>query len=185
MCDFDGDIRDLGPVPDALLAPLDRKLAGQPEAWAAADAGKPNRFAVFTNVARHIVFQFPDDLSSHRASTYAPLWEEWSGAIAPLIAHATGAYGYAQGRTARIMLAELKAGGVIARHIDASKSAAVPHKIHVPVATNERVRFGIGDGDYRLERGRAYEVNNRRPHDVRNESAMARVHLIFDYFSVE
>lgn len=183
MCDFDGELKDLGPVPDALLTSLEDKLGEDPELWLRADPNKPNRFEAFKGSTLHIVFQFPADLRSHRQSAYAPLWKEWEPLLAPLIAHATTAYGYPQGRTARIMLARLLAGKEIARHVDNSPSAEVPHKIHIPVITNPGVRFLIGDGDYVLPRGRAYEVNNRKPHAVRNPSSSDRVHLIFDYFN--
>ena len=182
MCDFDGDLKDLGPVPRELLEQLDHRLAGAGPLWAAADAVKPNRFGVFRNAAEHIVFQYPVDLASHDRSALSPAWRAWAADITPVIEHATRGYRYARGRTARIMLARLRAGAAIARHVDASRSAETPHKIHVPVVTDPGVRFLIGDGDYTLERGRAYEVNNRRPHAVRNESAIDRVHLIFDYF---
>ena len=183
MCDFDGELRDLGPVPDGLLQPLEDKLAEQPDLWLIADPAKPNRFDAFKGSTLHIVFQFPSDLRSHRQSAYAPLWNEWQPVLEPLIAHAAASYGYRQGRTTRIMLARLLAGKEIARHVDNSPSAEVPHKIHVPLTTNAQVRFLIGHGDYFLPRGRAYEVNNRRPHEVRNGSASDRVHLIFDYFN--
>jgi len=183
VCEFDGELRDLGPVADALLQPLDGKLAGDPDVWLRADPAKPNRFEPFTGSTHHIVFQFPDDLRSHQRSAYAPLWAEWQPVIEPLIAHATASYGYAKGRTTRIMLARLLAGKDIARHVDKSPAAAVPHKIHIPLITDSQVRFLIGDGDYFLPRGRAFEVNNRRPHEVRNRSASDRVHLIFDYFN--
>jgi hypothetical protein len=183
VCDFDGELKDLGPVDDQLLKPLDDKLAEQPELWLTADPNKPNRFEAFKGSTLHIVFQFPIDLRSHRQSAYAPLWAEWQPVLEPLIARATVAYEYPQGRTTRIMLARLLAGQEIARHVDNSPAAAVPHKIHIPLATNAQVRFLIGDGDYFLPRGRAYEVNNRRPHEVRNRSESDRVHLIFDYFN--
>lgn len=183
MCDFDGEIRDLGPVADQLLGPVEDKLAADSELWLRADPNKPNRFEAFKGSTLHIVFQFPIDLHSHRQSSYAPLWQEWQPVLTPLIAHVTAAYDYRQGRTARLMLARLLAGRNIARHVDNSPSADVPHKIHVPLTTNPQVRFLIGDGDYFLPRGRAYEVNNRKPHAVRNPSEFDRVHLIFDYFN--
>jgi hypothetical protein len=80
------------------------------------------------------------------------------------------------------MLARLLAGKAIGAHVDGSPSAEVPHKIHVPLTTNHGVRFTIGDGEHHLERGRAYEVNNRRRHAVVNRGAEDRVHLIFDYY---
>lgn len=183
MCDFEGELRDLGPVAEMLLKPLDDKLAADPELWLRADPSKPNRFEAFKESTLHIVFQFPADLRSHRQSTYAPLWNEWQQVLEPLIRHATASYQYRQGRTARIMLARLLAGRDVARHVDNSPSAAVPHKIHIPITTNPQVRFLIGDGDHFLSRGRAYEVNNRKPHAVRNPSGFDRVHLIFDYFN--
>ena len=183
MCDFDGELKDLGPVADALLTPLEDKLVEQPGLWLTADRGKPNRFEAFKGSTLHIVFQFPSDLRSHRESAYAPIWDEWQPVLEPLITHATQSYGYPHGRTARIMLARLLAGRDVARHVDTSPSAEVPHKIHIPLTTNPEVRFLIGEGDYYLIRGRAYEVNNRKPHEVRNRSAVDRVHLIFDYFT--
>ena len=183
MCDFDGNLRDLGEMPAALLARLDEKIAEDPAIWKREDENKPNKFQVFRESTMHVIFQFPVDLHSHLESRYSPLWQDWSTLLEPVIAHATAAYGYPNGRTARIMLARLAAGKSVARHVDTSPSAEVPHKIHVPLQTNPRVRFMIDDGDYTLERGRAYEVNNRRPHEVRNESDDDRVHLIFDYFN--
>jgi hypothetical protein len=183
VCDFDGELKDLGPVPDELVTALADKLAEDPGLWLRADPTKPNRFEAFKGSTLHIVFQFPTDLRSHLESNYAPLWNEWRPLVEPLIVRATASYGYPRGRTARIMLARLLAGREIARHVDNSPSAEVPHKIHIPVTTNPEVRFLIGDGDYVLPRGRAYEVNNRKPHEVRNPSQSDRVHLIFDYFN--
>lgn len=183
MCDFDGELRDLGPVPSTLLEPLDLKIGEDPGLWQREDARKPNRFDAFRESTQHIVFQFPLDFRSHERSRYSPLWDDWRPVLEPLIDHATAAYGYSSGRTARIMLAKLLAGKTVARHVDTSPSAEVPHKIHIPVHTHPRVRFLIDQGDYSLERGRAYEVNNRRPHEVRNTSEQDRVHLIFDYFN--
>jgi hypothetical protein len=105
--------------------------------------------------------------------------------LEPWIVHATAGYGYSAGRTARIMLAKLAAGKTVGRHIDKSPSAEVPHKIHIPLITNPDVRFLIDTGEYALERGRAYEVNNRRPHEVHNRSSQDRVPLIFDYFDAK
>ena len=183
MCDFDGNIRDLGFMPEELLLPLDAKIANDEAIWQREDEHKPNKFQVFKESTMHVIFQFPVDLHSHQESRYSPLWEDWSSILQPVIELATASYGYHQGRTARIMLAKLASGRSVARHIDTSPSAVVPHKIHVPLVTHPRVRFLIEEGDYSLERGRAYEVNNRRPHEVRNESELDRVHLIFDYFN--
>lgn len=183
MCEFDGELRDLGSVPEPLLAALDDKIAENSNLWETEDAHKPNRFDAFRESTMHIILQFPLDFRSHRESRYSPLWPDWKNVIEPLIAHATSGYNYAAGRTARVMLAKLAAGRSVARHVDKSPSAEVPHKIHIPLLTHPAVRFVIDTGEYGLERGRAYEVNNRRPHEVHNRSEQDRVHLIFDYFN--
>ena len=185
MCDFDGELRELAVMPEYLLATLDNRLARDPDIWRRADGQKPNRFEPFRGSTLHVVLQFPDDLHSHLKSSYTPLWAEWEDAVVPVIANATRSYGYANGRTGRIMFARLLAGQTIARHVDTSPSAAVPHKIHVPLITDPAVHVLIGEGDFFLPRGRAFEVNNRQPHEVRNESTVDRVHLIFDYFDAD
>lgn len=48
--------------------------------------------------------------------------------------------------------------------------------------THPKVQFVLEDRSYFLERGKAYEVNNRIRHGVTNHSDIDRVHLIFDYY---
>lgn len=182
MADFGGDIRDLGAVPGPLLDTMQAKLEEDPALWLRADRVKPNRFGAFQGSTLHIVFQYPLDLRSHLRSGYADLWQEWREVVEPVVEAATRLYDYADGRTARIMLARLLPGKAIDRHVDGSPSAEVPHKIHVPLRTHPDVKFFVEDRAYHLQRGRAWEVNNRRHHEVRNGSEQDRVHLIFDYF---
>lgn len=169
-------------MPAELLAPVDAMLDVCSHLWLAEDHAKPNHFPAFAGSTLHIVFQYPKDLRSHLHSDRFPLWDEWRHVLEPVIAHATAGYGYADGRTTRVMLARLLRRQTIARHVDRSPSARVPHKIHVPITTNDAVRFVIGNGTYELARSRAYEVNNRRPHAVHNHGSSDRVHLVFDYF---
>ena len=97
--------------------------------------------------------------------------EDWRDLLQPLIAHATNRIQLRGRLHARIMLARLRGGEEIKRHVDGSPSAEVPHKIHIPITTRPSVRFQLGDGDDNLERVSAYEVNNRRPHAVQNGAA--------------
>lgn len=158
------------------------RLAADPGLWARADATKPNRFGVFEGGTEHIVFQFPLDLRSHLESEYSPLWEPWSSLVSPVIDQVGKSYDYPRGRTGRVMLAKLRAGREIRKHVDRSPSAAVPHKIHVPILTSPDVEFWEENEVYHLERGWAYEVNNRVLHGGRNPTGHDRVHLIFDYY---
>ena len=67
-------------------------------------------------------------------------------------------------------------------HMDENPSAIVPHKIHVPIKTDELAEFIEEKSSYYLKRGFAYEVNNRIAHGVKNKSENERIHLIFDYY---
>ena len=68
----------------------------------------------------------------------------------------------------RVMLARMAPGGVIHPHQDANPAAKWPHKIHVPIVTNDQVifhvdgvgyHFGEGDGG----RGQQYGDPRGRP----------------------
>ena len=183
MCFFEGKVRDLGEVDQQLLADLKDQVDDIDSAvWDAENENKPNKFVKF-ETTRHIVFQFPDNILSHRRSTYGPLWDEWAPVIQPVIEQVTQPYQYKQGKTARIMLARLAAGGQIDLHVDRHPAADVPHKIHVPLQTNPKVEFWEDEAVFYLEPGRSYEVNNKIKHGGANRSDEDRVHLIFDYYN--
>ena len=75
----------------------------------------------------------------------------------------------------------LMPGEAIAEHRDMNFSLAHAHRVHVPIITNDRVAFTVGGETLNLPEGEIYEINNRRPHSVRNEGDEPRVHLVLDY----
>ena len=183
MCDFDGHIRELGPVTEDLLAPLDKLLETSRDTFLIENAHKPNKFGDFgKRDTLHIIFQFPVSLGNHRESYYLPIWDKYKDAVQPIIDAVTPYYGYEDGQTCRIMLAKLKAGREIAKHVDGQPASEVPHKIHVPLITHQDVVFWEEDESIHLPRGGAYEVNNKVEHGGANRSPIDRVHLIFDWF---
>ena len=175
-------VRHLGKVDiSALLA----AVQAIPEAlWDAEDAGKPNKFEALDKT-RHIVFRFVDSTRDWRGSHDRPLWAEWRALLEPVMAQAVGDYGYARGVFPRVMLARMAPGGVIQPHIDANPAAKWPHKIHVPLLTNDKVGFRIGDAIHHFPVGGAVEVNNLGPHAVRNDGETDRIHLIFEYYDAD
>ena len=175
-------VRHLGKVDiSALLA----AVQAIPEAlWDAEDAGKPNKFEALDKT-RHIVFRFVDSTRDWRGSHDRPLWAEWRALLEPVMAQAVGDYGYARGVFPRVMLARMAPGGVIQPHIDANPAAKWPHKIHVPLQTNDKVGFRIGDVIHHFPVGEAVEVNNLGPHAVRNDGETDRIHLIFEYYDAD
>ena len=179
MCFFDGHIIDLGKVDEDALARLTAKVFASDYLFELEK--KPNKYPFFT-ATRHIIFQFPASLQDHTVSNYTPYWAEWKELIEPIINEVTGQYNFKLGRTARIMLANICAGGEIGMHIDQNPAADVPHKIHVPIKTDELAEFIEEKSTYYLQRGSAYEVNNKIAHGVKNNSKTERIHLIFDYY---
>lgn len=175
-------IRRLGPVD---VSALRAAVAAIPEAlWDAENAGKPNRFEALDST-RHIVFRFVDGVDDWRRSHDRPLWAEWRSLLDPVLAAATAPYGYARGAFPRVMLARMRSGGVIRPHCDANPAAKWPHKIHVPLETNDGVTFYTGDTGHHLPIGEAAEVDNMGVHSVTNAGATDRTHLIFEYYDMD
>lgn len=168
---------DIGRLREAVLA--------IPEAqWDAENADKPNRFEALDKT-RHIVFRFVNGFQDWRHSYDRPLWASWRELLEPVLAQAVAPYGYAHAQFPRVMLARMAPGGVIKPHRDANPAAKWPHKIHVPLLTNDQVTFFVDGVGYRFVEGEAVEVSNMAVHAVENNGATDRIHLIFEYFDLD
>ena len=172
-------IRRLGPVD---IAALREAVLGIDEArWDAENADKPNRFEALDRT-RHIVFRFVSNFQDWRDSYDRPLWAEWKGLLEPVLAQAVRDYGYTDAAFPRVMLARMAPGGVIKPHRDANPAAKWPHKIHVPLVTNDKVTFFVDGVGYHFSEGEAVEVSNMAVHAVENAGDTDRIHLIFEYY---
>ena len=89
------------------------------------------------------------------------------------------------GTIVRAMAAKLLPGEVIKPHRDSHPSFHHGHRIHIPIKTNNRVRFMIDGRPYRFNIGEAYEINNQKTHSVMNKGNEARINFIFDYVPPE
>lgn len=172
-------VRTLGSIDIAALR--EAVLAIPESTWEAENADKPNRFEALDKT-RHIVFRFVDNFQDWRASHDRPLWADWSALLMPVLEQATRPYAYARGEFPRVMLARMSPGGVIKPHRDANPAARWPHKIHVPLLTNDKVTFYVDGVGYRMPEGEAFEVNNMGVHAVQNAGDSDRIHLIFEYY---
>ncbi|HEX8527546.1 aspartyl/asparaginyl beta-hydroxylase domain-containing protein [Allosphingosinicella sp.] len=175
-------VRRLGTVDVSGLR--DAVLAIPESLWDSENADKPNRFEALDRT-RHIVFRFVSNFRDWRQSYSRPLWEEWKELLEPVLRQATAAYGYERGDYPRVMLARMAPGGAIQPHRDANPAAKWPHKIHVPIQTNDKVTFFIDGTGYRLAEGEAVEVNNMGLHAVTNDGESDRIHLIFEYYDLD
>ena len=172
-------IRKLGQVD---IARLRAAVLAIPETtWDAENEDKPNRFEALDRT-RHIVFRFVSNFRDWRQSYDRPLWAEWKALIEPVLAEATRDYGYQQGVFPRVMLARMAPGGIIKPHRDANPAAKWPHKIHVPLLTNDKVTFFVDGVGYHFPEGEAVEVSNMAVHAVENAGTTDRIHLIFEYY---
>ena len=110
-----------------------------------------------------------------------PGWDRLAPVAVPVMDEVIARWYPPGGRIIRSMLARMAPGARIDPHRDAHPSFGCGHRIHVPIATNPRVRFMVDGRPFTLEVGQVYEINNRRMHSVTNKGATDRIHLIFDY----
>ena len=173
-----GSVRDLGAVPSAPLRTAVGRLP--PAAWRE-DASRQAAFDVHRDT-QSVVILFVDvepwpRLVVRRAPGSARL-----GAVAETLMNAVVAASYAPGGVVlRAMVVRLPARARIAPHRDTHESFRRSHRVHVPLTTNPRVRFHVDGVPHVLAAGRAFEINNQRPHSVMNNGATDRIHFIFDY----
>jgi len=110
-----------------------------------------------------------------------PGWDVLAEQALPLM-HRILADHYPPGGTIiRAMAARLSAGGIIKPHRDKHPSFHYGHRIHIPIYTNNRVRFMIDGRPYKFEVGKVYEINNQQQHSVMNKGKEGRINFIFDY----
>jgi len=179
------NIRELGLVD---ITELRAKVLAIPDAvWESENNDKPNKFSALDRT-EHVVFRFINSMHSHKTSHNRPLWDEWKEIISPVLNQITKPYGYTNGEFPRIMFAKMPAGAKIKRHIDAAPAAKFPHKIHVPLFTNDEVFFYVETSSRKTHKlhmveGYGYEVNNNTYHWAENNGDKDRIHLIFEYYN--
>jgi hypothetical protein len=148
--------------------------------WDAENEKKENDFSCFRQT-RHIIGRFNN--GPHPEGYHATaFWSRWSGMALPVMSAVAAHYDLAAPDFSKVMLARLAAAGKIDPHSDIGVSNHLAHKIHVPLVTNDRVWFQVGTETFRLEAGKAYELNNIQVHSVVNDGAEDRIHLVFELF---
>ncbi len=110
-----------------------------------------------------------------------PGWDHLAAVAVPVMHDIIDRFYPKGGTIIRAMAAKLLAGGKIAPHTDTHPSFHIGHRIHVPITTNNRVRFMIDGRPHRFEIGKAYEINNQKNHSVANKGQEDRITFIFDY----
>jgi len=84
----------------------------------------------------------------------------------------------------RIRIMRMNPGTIIRPHRDVFKEVANlafgQVRLHVPIFTNDKVVFVVGDEPLKLAAGRLYYVNFSKVHYVRNDGSEPRTHLVLD-----
>lgn len=80
-----------------------------------------------------------------------------------------------------VRLLRLEAGSRVREHVDADLGLAEGElRVHVPVATNDRLEFVVANRQLKLREGEAWYVDFSQPHRIYNGGATDRIHLVLD-----
>lgn len=184
---FDGNFRLLGSVDIRPLRQLVLQLT--PADWAA-ETVRQRRYEAHRDT-RSIGLVYDYDFR-HVNATRRPALKRFEPALRPVLAMIAADFEespkgrelctkHGLGYFVRASLVRLDPGGAIAAHQDMNFSLAHSHRVHLPVVTNENVRFTVGSETRNLREGEVVEINNRRVHQVVNSGTEGRVHLILDF----
>jgi hypothetical protein len=80
----------------------------------------------------------------------------------------------------RVMIAELKPGGFIDPHEDQGQYAKKFSRFHLVLTSDLGNTFTVENESVHMAPGELWWFNHRGEHQVRNDSATPRVHIIFD-----
>ncbi len=135
-------------------------------------------------LTKHITFKFADKRNTSIRYIECSRWQEWKETLMPIMNEVAHYLGYTTPFFPKAMLANLPAKSFIPPHIDGDEKGHVPHKIHIPVQTNEACFFYIEDQKFHFREGVAYEVNNGKRHSVINNGESDRIHFIFECLDI-
>lgn len=161
-------LRDLGPVD---VGPLVRRVeALPPESWDE-DRFRQDQYDVH-RATRSIRLVWTDHEPRRLVTSF-------DSELVPLFRAIAARFGRPVTLLTAV-LARLDPGDTILRHVDSGALFGRSHRVHVPVLTNPAAILELDGTEHHLPVGRAFEVDNRRPHAAWNRGATPRVHLVLD-----
>lgn len=83
-------------------------------------------------------------------------------------------------RLGRVMINKVRPGGRIYAHRDTPEHTSYYRRYHVVLKSQPGVVFRAGDEEIYMEQGGVYWFDNREEHEVINNSADDRIHMIVD-----
>ena len=89
---------------------------------------------------------------------------------------------FGKGYIIRAILVNLLSEKSIPQHIDNGDSLHFCKRVHIPIITNKKVYFSVGEEKKNLKSGEMWEINNsKKSHAVKNNSKEDRINLIIDW----
>lgn len=146
-----------------------------------ADSMRQTKFAVHKDT-QSIVFKWCENTSTTGEVTTTNYYASFAHLVEPILTKIQEFYNYPKPTIRKMMLAKLRAGGVITEHTDGAIALRLVHRIHVPITTNNDVHFYISGKDHKFGVGEIVEIDNVRFHAVENFGKEDRIHLIIDYY---
>jgi hypothetical protein len=106
-----------------------------------------------------------------------PAWHEFGAVAAPIVDHLMALFPGCEAH--QRMLSVVMPGHSIPPHRD-QQPANWLCRVHVPLLTNDRSEFWVGDQVHHMAPGMAYRVNTLVVHSVINQGDSPRIHFMFD-----
>jgi aspartyl/asparaginyl beta-hydroxylase len=172
---FDGNFRHSGTLDVSnLRLCVDR----QPESAWLEDTTRQEEVRVHRDTQS--IFLIYDKDFRHTRPTVLSKYAEFAPALEPFFDAVSNQF-ERRGIVVRCLLTRLRSRGHIPPHIDSGFSLGHSHRFHIPVVTNDDVRFTVGGETIHMRPGEIWEINNKRFHGAINQSTEDRVHLILDW----
>jgi hypothetical protein len=89
------------------------------------------------------------------------------------------------GKVGKTLLIKLPPTKDVHKHTDKGDYLGIIRRHHIPIITNENVKFYVGDEFKQMREGECWEINNSLMHSVENNGKTDRVHLMFDILPQE
>lgn len=84
------------------------------------------------------------------------------------------------GTMGQVLFIKLEAGKEIGEHTDSGDYLYRAARHHIPIITNPGVKFIIDGESKHIPEGECWEINNNKPHAVKNDGKEDRIHLLID-----
>jgi len=88
---------------------------------------------------------------------------------------------YGSGKFYKVHFSRMTPESECKKHTDLGGHFSNSHRVHIPLKTNNKVIFEIGDKQFIAKVGRMFEVNNSKPHAIKVGGKQERLTLIVDY----